>query len=269
MASKSLLPNCNISKAREARCDHCGIDCLFVWPRQRYCPECSEQSSLERLPHQIARRNERMRIRMQQVRRDRGDTEYNAEIDCRDCGVRFSRSGPAQIRCGECQQTSALQRDRRIDREKRIRLGKRIVGSRQKCRHCQSRFTKEARNQAFCNPECKAAFWRANPQWTINRRMSAGINGSLRAGAKAGRKWETLVGYTLADLMVHLEKQFLLGMGWDNRDRWDIDHIVPLAAHSFETTDDPDFAAAWALANLRPLWKIDNLTKSGRRSHLL
>lgn len=269
MAPKAILPKCNISKVREAHCDHCGVECQFVWPRQRYCAECSELCRLEKLPHQLVRRNERMRIRMERVRRARGDRLLNAIVNCLVCEAAFTRSGPAQIRCDVCQSAHAIERDKRHDLNKRIKRGNRLIGSIQQCRHCQCDFTKEGVNQAFCNAECKAAFWRANPQWTINRRMSAGINGSLRAGAKAGRKWESLVGYTLNDLMAHLEKQFLPGMGWDNRERWDIDHIVPLAAHNFETTDDAEFAAAWSLTNLRPLWKIDNIRKSGRRTHLL
>lgn len=269
MASKTLLPKCNISKVRLAHCDHCGIACQFVWPRQRYCADCSEQSRLEKLPHQIARRNERMRLRMRRVRQERGDTEYHAEIACLDCRKVIRRAGPSQIRCEDCQANHTREYKKKHDLNKRIKRGNRLVGSIQKCRHCHGEFIKEGVNQAFCDAQCKAEFWRTNPQWTINRRMSAGINGSLRAGAKAGRRWESLVGYTLADLMAHLEKQFPPRMSWGNRDRWDIDHIVPLAAHNFETTDDPEFAAAWALTNLRPLWKIDNIKKSARRTHLL
>lgn len=269
MTEITLSPKCNISKARTAACSHCGVGCQFLWPRQRYCTACSELCRLERLPHQIDTRRKRMRLRMRKVRRAKGEREYTAEVGCRACGVLFKRGSPSQIRCEDCQVKHAREYKKKHDLNKRIKRGNRLVGSAQKCRHCQGEFVKEGVNQAFCDAQCKAKYWRTNPQWTINRRMSAGINGSLRAGTKAGRKWESLVGYTLVDLMAHLEKQFLPGMGWDNRDRWDIDHIVPLAAHSFETTDDPEFSAAWALTNLRPLWKIDNIKKSARRTHLL
>jgi hypothetical protein len=87
---------------------------------------------------------------------------------------------------------------------------------------------------------------------------------------KSGRKWETLAGYTLNQLMAHLERQFLNGMTWENRGNgWHIDHIVPLSSFKFTSPDDPEFKAAWALTNLRPLWKRDNLEKGSKQMFLV
>jgi len=69
--------------------------------------------------------------------------------------------------------------------------------------------------------------------------------------------------------MRHIERQFTKGMSWDNIDKWHIDHIVPVSSFKFETPDDPDFKACWALTNLRPLWAKENQTKHKRRFHLL
>lgn len=98
--------------------------------------------------------------------------------------------------------------------------------------------------------------------------MSAGVRKAIRE-AKAGRRWEAVVGYTLGDLLAHLERQFLPGMSWDNFRDWEIDHIVPRSAFSFETEDDPEFKACWALTNLRPLWAKANRRKSGKRLFLV
>ncbi|OKP79784.1 hypothetical protein BTE77_06750 [Ensifer adhaerens] len=64
--------------------------------------------------------------------------------------------------------------------------------------------------------------------------------------------------------MIHLEAQFTDGMTWDNYGEWHVDHIIPLAAHNYETTDDIDFKRAWAMSNLQPLWAIDNHRKRDR-----
>jgi len=104
---------------------------------------------------------------------------------------------------------------------------------------------------------------KSNPAFTINERMSASVRQSLLLG-KQGWRWERLVGFTLADLMAHLEAQFLPGMSWDNRGEWHIDHIRPLCSFDFQTPDDPQFREAWALTNLQPLWAIDNIRKGGR-----
>src|SRR3546814_10048475 len=87
------------------------------------------------------------------------------------------------------------------------------------CRTCLKKFEKVGIHQIYCSTKCRHKRWSSDPQWTINRRMSAEVKSSLGDG-KNGRSWETLVGYTVADLMAHLEGQFLPGMSWDNRGEW-------------------------------------------------
>lgn len=84
-----------------------------------------------------------------------------------------------------------------------------------------------------------------------------------------GRKLEAVLGYSIAELKRHLERQFTQGMSWDNWSDWHIDHIVPVTAFQFTNYDDPEFRACWALTNLRPLWKEENRQKSYFRTHLL
>lgn len=70
--------------------------------------------------------------------------------------------------------------------------------------------------------------------------------------------------------MRHLERQFVTGMSWKNFGRgWQIDHIIPISLFSFDGIDCPEFKAAWALTNLRPLWAIENSAKGGRRIYLI
>lgn len=109
---------------------------------------------------------------------------------------------------------------------------------------------------------------RADPRGHLNVRFGNAVRDAIR-GKKSGRRWETIVGYTLCDLMTHLERQFVKGMGWHNMGRWHIDHVRPLASFSFDTADCPGFKAAWALTNLRPLWAAENLKKGARRTLLI
>ena len=95
--------------------------------------------------------------------------------------------------------------------------------------------------------------------------MGTRINNSLVRGYKASRHWETLVGYTIAQLKRHLEKQFTNGMTWENYGHyWHIDHIVPISAFNFEKPEDMDFKHCWALSNLQPLEANKNLRKNAR-----
>jgi hypothetical protein len=71
-----------------------------------------------------------------------------------------------------------------------------------------------------------------------------------------------LVGCTPLDLMAHLESKFLLGMTWENRHLWHIDHIIPCDA--FDLIDPGQQRACFHWTNLQPLWSSDNLSKSNK-----
>ena len=102
----------------------------------------------------------------------------------------------------------------------------------------------------------------------IRSRLSSQLRYCLSTG-KGGRATEALVGYPIAELRTHLERQFLPGMGWENMGEWHIDHIVPLSSFTITGPDDPELRRAWALPNLRPLWAADNIAKSNKRVSLL
>lgn len=88
---------------------------------------------------------------------------------------------------------------------------------------------------------------------------------SIKRGCKGNHKWELIVGYTLQDLMRHLEKKFTPEMTWGNYGSyWHVDHKIPIAAFNFETAEDIDFKRCWALCNLQPLEAKENISKKDR-----
>lgn len=76
-----------------------------------------------------------------------------------------------------------------------------------------------------------------------------------------------ILGYTLDELMIHLEKQFTDGMNWDNYGEWHVDHRIPMTKFNFTSIDDNEFKLCWSLENLRPLWattrEIDGVIYEG------
>jgi hypothetical protein len=101
----------------------------------------------------------------------------------------------------------------------------------------------------------------------VNHAMSRGIWGSLKQN-KNGKHWETLVGYTLVELKLHLEKQFKPHMNWDNWGScWEIDHKTPKSWFVFNSYEDIEFKQCWELANLQPLEKHLNRQKYNRFKH--
>ena len=82
---------------------------------------------------------------------------------------------------------------------------------------------------------------------------------------KNGRKWQSLVGYTVGELKEHLEKQFDSNMCWENYGSyWTIDHIKPRSLFHFTEHTDQEFKECWALKNLQPLEKIANIRKGNK-----
>lgn len=115
----------------------------------------------------------------------------------------------------------------------------------------------------------KAAWAKATPQRRLRNFFTAAICHSLQGRTKGGRSWEAILGYSSEALRLHLERQFLSGMNWENYGDWHVDHILPVASFSFDTADHPDFLACWAITNLRPMWAADNIRKSDKRLFLI
>lgn len=69
-----------------------------------------------------------------------------------------------------------------------------------------------------------------------------------------------IVGCTPEYLKEHLEKQFVSGMSWENRDEWHIDHIIPLSSANSEE----ELYKLCHYTNLQPLWAEENIKKSNK-----
>ncbi len=113
--------------------------------------------------------------------------------------------------------------------------------------------------------------YQTDPMYRLYVCISSNMYQSLKE-KKGGRKWETLVDYTLQVLYDHIESLFEDWMTWDNRGiydpnrrTWHLDHIRPVASFTFnpylDPSEDPAFQECWALDNLQPLEAIENLRK--------
>lgn len=107
---------------------------------------------------------------------------------------------------------------------------------------------------------------KADPVYAMKCRMQCAIRNSLIKGGytKKSRTHEYL-GCSYEAFKVHIERQFLKGMTWDNRDAWHIDHIVPTAS----ATSEAEIIALHKFTNLRPLWAELNQEKSDSREFLI
>ena len=86
---------------------------------------------------------------------------------------------------------------------------------------------------------------------------------ALKNNQKTGYTLE-LLGCTITELKLHLEKQFTEGMTWDNYGKfgWHVDHIIPCSI--FNLTDPTEQKQCFHYTNLQPLWWDDNIKKSNK-----
>ena len=77
-------------------------------------------------------------------------------------------------------------------------------------------------------------------------------------------KTRELIGCSVEELKLYIEKKFLVGMSWDNYnyETWHIDHIKPLSLA--KNMDDIIRLKLMHYTNLQPLWAKDNIKKSNK-----
>lgn len=91
----------------------------------------------------------------------------------------------------------------------------------------------------------------------VRRRIGVFLKGR---GLDKRTKTRQMVGCDTAQLKAHLESLFTVGMTWENKNQWHIDHIIPLAS----AVSEDDVIRLCHYTNLQPLWALDNLRKGSK-----
>ena len=98
-----------------------------------------------------------------------------------------------------------------------------------------------------------------DPLFRLRSNVGTAIANALSAQGHVKRKSTVeILGCSFDQLRQHLESQFLPHMTWHNRQLWHIDHIIPVAFAQSES----ELLQLNHYSNLRPIWRMDNLTKS-------
>ena len=104
---------------------------------------------------------------------------------------------------------------------------------------------------------------RKDPVFRLRNNVGGAVYNALKkqGRTKTGSTFAALP-YTPKQLAEHIEKQFDENMSWENMGSyWHLDHIIPQAALPYDSFEHPNFAKCWALSNLRPLNRIENISK--------
>ena len=114
--------------------------------------------------------------------------------------------------------------------------------------------------------QAKAA---ASPAKKLQSLIKWRLNAVLKGKASRTAALKTF-GYTMEELVRHIEEQFKDGMAWEayGLKGWHVDHIKPVASFAFirddGTIDHEEIKKCYALENLRPLWAAENFRKGAR-----
>ena len=91
------------------------------------------------------------------------------------------------------------------------------------------------------------------------------VMGAVRNGRKVASTRD-LIGCPLDFLKAHIERQFTVGMTWDNYGRgngkWSIDHIIP--CDLWDLTREDQQKQCFHYTNLQPMWHPENCGKKNR-----
>jgi len=105
-----------------------------------------------------------------------------------------------------------------------------------------------------------------DPVYAMAHRLGVLMRNALKhSGYLKSRKTLEALGCTSAQFKDHLERQFLKGMTWDNRDLWQLDHIMPISSAKTEQ----EVYDLSHMTNIRPMWAKENMVKSNNQTHLI
>lgn len=102
-----------------------------------------------------------------------------------------------------------------------------------------------------------------NLQYKLECILRARLLIALKGRQKRDRTLD-LIGCTIPELKIYLEKQFKKGMTWENwkYKGWHIDHIKPIS--KFDLSNKQEIYKACHYTNLQPMWSLDNHKKGNK-----
>tara|TARA_Y100001970_G_C14102757_1_gene786419 strand:- start:182 stop:1078 length:897 start_codon:yes stop_codon:yes gene_type:complete len=151
-------------------------------------------------------------------------------------------------------------RKRKEEIEERIKNGEKVRGHNlvPQTKEQKKKITEEQKKQYNKRRRDR---YNKDKVYNLAARVRARINAIIRK-----KEWhkststEEYLGCDLETLRKHIENNFTDGMTWENRDKWQIDHIVPIS----NAKNEEEFKLLSNYKNLQPLWSKDNLKKSNK-----
>ena len=178
----------------------------------------------------------------------------NEEKELYDFNMDNARKGGVSYGCKQCERERGRKyyiKNKEKRKEYEIKNKEKIKSRTKKYRiNNKEKYNEYHRNRKLNNPIHKLSH-------DVRRRLGKYLK---TTSITKNKKTFDIIGCSPPELKEHLEKQFVDGMSWDNRNEWHIDHIIPLSSAN---TEEEIYKLAH-YSNLQPLWAEDNLKKGDR-----
>jgi hypothetical protein len=185
---------------------------------------------------------------------------HNRQINtCKDCGGKsICEHFRLKYTCKDCGGKGICEHDREKSKCKDCKGGNVCQHNRirSRCKDCYGgSICKHTKHKDTCNI--------CSPNQYLSGLLRRRVYDSLKNYENRNKKHTfEYVGCNLQELREHLEKQFTIGMSWENQGQWHIDHIRPCA--SFDLSKEEERHKCFHYKNLQPLWASDNLSKGSK-----
>jgi len=194
----------------------------------------------------------------------KGNNKDGCNSWCKKCTYEYSK---------EYSQTNKCKESRKRQYKKKYGYGEEVTKQQKRNRKQKSVRMKKWRNteegRKIHNKTCREYIKerrKNDSMFKLSKNMITAMYISLENGKGVNQHYYEKVGYTFEELVENLTSKFLPGMTIENHGLWHVDHKRPISSFHYESIDDPEFKECWALDNLQPLWKKDNLEKSNKIS---
>ena len=139
---------------------------------------------------------------------------------------------------------------------------KRYINNMERIKEQTKMYSKNNRDKINKRSRKYISYLRKNdPLYAMKTSISSSIRRALRL-LNIPKRFKTaeIIGCSFLELKIHIENNFISDMSWSNRDKWHIDHIIPI---SFAINEE-EVILLNHYSNLRPMWSLDNIVKSNK-----
>ncbi len=215
-------------------------------------------------------------------KRKRKKIRESTQVYCVTCGREIKTDSPRKLRFKYCENCDRYSAYKRRGGKARARTMRHLAKRRERrklfkqyyhkpCKYCGTFFKTTNKCRLFCQDRCRINDYRlrryaANPQYKLEKFLR-GIAPRLGNPRYNQGKRIELLGCSLADLQIHIERQFRHGWNWSNHGPvWEIDHRIPLRKGIQDTSF---LGASMHFLNLQPIAKHKNRVKKDKEIFLI